>query len=84
MMLIIYNQDAVEGIEDEAAVDVGVDVDVGDDVDGIEDDYHGAGVDVCVDVGVSVVVGGDVDKDLLPAQMSLLSDVNSGGTSGNP
>ena len=80
MMLIIYNQDAVEGIEDEAAVDVGVDVDVGDDVDGIEDDYHGAGVDVdvCVDVGV------DVDKDLLPAQMSLLSDVNSGGTSGNP
>ena len=50
MMLIIYNQDAVEGIEDEAAVDVGVDVDVGDDVDGIEDDYHGAGVDV--DVGL--------------------------------
>ena len=68
MMLIIYNQDAVEGIEDEAAVDVG------DDVDGIEDDYHGAGVDV----------GVDVDKDLLPAQMSLLSDVNSGGTGGNP
>ena len=82
MMLIIYNQDAVEGIEDEAAVDVGVDVDVGDDVDGIEDDYHGAGVDA----DVCVVVGGDVDvdKDLLPAQMSLLSDVNSGGTSGNP
>ena len=35
-------------------------------------------VDVCVDVHVDVV------KDLLPAQMSLLSDVNSGGTGRNP
>ena len=48
-------------------------------------------VDVCVDVDVFYIdvdvcfdVDVDVVKDLLPAQMSLLSDVNSRGTSWNP
>ena len=54
--------------------------------DGIGIDYQGdVGIDVGVDVGVDVdVCVVDVDNDLLPAQMSLLADVNSRGTSGNP
>ena len=73
---------AVDTIDDDYRVGVYVDISVDVIID----------VDVDVDVGDDVGVGGsgggsgdvDVDKDLFPAQMSLLSDVNSRGTGGNP
>ena len=58
-------------------------INIHDAVDTIEDDYR-VGVFVDVSVGGDVCVDVDFDKNLFPAQMSLLSDVNSRGTRGNP